>query len=188
MEWPSGLTGLENLLMPSYQPLVASLLYPAFTVLGLLLIQSFDKPLLTGLLMVEVFAVFSASLLLRRADFRYTVLAGMAAYLVRLVFFDRRQSHTLVRAAVFIFMVLLLLGMNALYVRFRNRTDPAAPDPEPPFSKNSAEPPVRLPFAGRPESLLRRFPQALSDYSAPQSVEFLPAPRSSTSAPPAGFR
>ena len=142
MEWPSGLTGLEPLLMPPYQHLVASLLYPAFVVLGLLLIQSFDKSLLTGLLMVEVFAVFSASLLLRRADFRYTALAGMAACLVRLVFFDLRQSHTLARAAVFIFMGLLLLGMNALYARFRNRAAPATADEEPPLFENPAEPPA----------------------------------------------
>jgi hypothetical protein len=145
MQWPSGLTGLETLLMPPYQSLVAALLYPAFVVLGLLLIQSFDKSLLTGLLMVEVFAVFSASLLLRRADFRYTALAGMAACLVRLVFFDLRQSHTLARAAVFIFMGLLLLGMNALYARFRNRATPAdapGPNPEPSFSESSAEPPT----------------------------------------------
>lgn len=122
--WPDGLSFLEPLLLPSYQRLVGSLLYPAFVVVGLLLIQSFDKALLTALLMVEVVAVFAASLLLRRADFRYTALAGMAACLVRLVFFDLRQSHTLARAAVFIFMGLLLLGMNALYARFKDRAVP----------------------------------------------------------------
>jgi uncharacterized membrane protein (DUF373 family) len=122
--WPPGLELLAAILLPSFPVLVVGLLYPAFGVLALLLVQSFDKSLLTVLLMLEVFGIFTASLTLRRADLRYTALLGMAACLVRLVFFDLRQSHTLARAVVFIFMGLLLLGMNALYARFRNRTTP----------------------------------------------------------------
>ena len=106
---------------PTRRQLEAWLLYPAFGALALLLIQSFDRSVLTVLLMLEVVAVFSTSLLLRRQDLRYGALAGMLGCLVRLVFFDLSQSGTVTRAVVFIFMGLLLLGMNALYARFKAR-------------------------------------------------------------------
>ncbi|MVN76287.1 hypothetical protein GO988_08115 [Hymenobacter sp. HMF4947] len=104
--------------------LEALLLYPAFVALSLLFIQSFDRSVLTVLLMLEVVAVFSTSLLLRRQDLRYVALAGMVGCLVRLVFFDLSRSGTITRAIVFIFMGLLLLGMNALYARFKARFEP----------------------------------------------------------------
>ena len=118
----------DALARPPRRVLEAWLLYPAFLALALLLIQSFDRSLLTVLLMVEVVAVFSTSLLLRRQDLRYLSLIGMLGCLVRLVFFDLSQSGTVTRAVVFIFMGLLLLGMNALYARFKSRF---APDDEP---------------------------------------------------------
>jgi uncharacterized small protein (DUF1192 family) len=119
----------DALARPARRQLEAALLYPAFLALSLLLIQSFDRSVLTVLLMLEVVAVFSTSLLLRRQDLRYVSLAGMLGCLVRLVFFDLSQSGTITRAIVFIFMGLLLLGMNALYARFKDRFgEPAQPE------------------------------------------------------------
>ena len=114
----------DVLARPSRRLLEAWLLYPAFLTLALLFIQSFDRSVLTVLLMLEVVAIFSTSLLLRRQDLRYLSLAGMLACLVRLVFFDLSRSGTVTRAVVFIFMGLLLLGMNALYARFKTRFMP----------------------------------------------------------------
>ncbi|GAA4048476.1 hypothetical protein GCM10022409_38620 [Hymenobacter glaciei] len=116
---------------PRRSSLEAGMLYPAFLALSLLFIQSFDRSVLTVLLMLEVVAIFSTSLLLRRQDLRYLSLAGMLACLVRLVFFDLSRSGTVTRAVVFIFMGLLLLGMNALYARFKARFMPDEPtEPE----------------------------------------------------------
>ena len=117
----------DALARPARRTLEAGLLYPAFLALSLLLIQSFDRSVLTVLLMLEVVAVFSTSLLLRRQDLRYLSLAGMLGCLVRLVFFDLSRSGTITRAIVFIFMGLLLLGMNALYARFKARFGEPAP-------------------------------------------------------------
>ena len=121
----------DMLARPPRRVLEAWLLYPAFLALSLLLIQSFDRSVLTVLLMLEVVAIFSTSLLLRRQDLRYLSLAGMLACLVRLVFFDLSRSGTITRAVVFIFMGLLLLGMNALYARFKARFAPEEPEPLP---------------------------------------------------------
>ncbi|MDO7874772.1 hypothetical protein Q5H93_08520 [Hymenobacter sp. ASUV-10] len=114
----------DRLARPPRRVLEAGLLYPAFLALTLLLVQSFDRSVLTVLLMLEVVAVFSTSLLLRRQDLRYLALAGMLGSLLRLVFFDLSRSGTITRAFVFIFMGLLLLGMNALYARFKARFTP----------------------------------------------------------------
>jgi uncharacterized membrane protein len=50
--------------------------------------------------------------------------AGMLGCMARLLFFDLRQNGTVTRAVVFILMGLLLLGMNALYARFKTRFEP----------------------------------------------------------------
>lgn len=119
----------DALARPTRRQLEATLLYPAFGALSLFFVESFDRSVLTVLLMLEVVAVFSTSLLLRRQDLRYVSLAGMLGCLVRLVFFDLSRSGTITRAIVFIFMGLLLLGMNALYARFKSRfADPETPD------------------------------------------------------------
>lgn len=139
-DWPpllSALAGLDRLPLPG---LVGLLLYPAFLALTALLTQSYDRSVLTVLLMLEVVALFVASLLLRRQDFRYAALLGMGAAMVRLLFFDLRQTGTITRAVVFILMGLLLLGMNALYARFKDRFAPAASPSEPPGPTSLGEP------------------------------------------------
>jgi hypothetical protein len=113
------------LALPGRHQLETWLLYPAFGALAVFLIQSFDRSLLTVLLMLQVVAVFGGSLALRRQDLRYVALAGMLGCMARLLFFDLRQNGTVTRAVVFILMGLLLLGMNALYARFKTRFEPA---------------------------------------------------------------
>ncbi|RSK32552.1 hypothetical protein [Hymenobacter metallilatus] len=129
--WPPVLAPLAGLSQLPPAVLIPVLLYPAFTALTVLLVQSFDTSVLTVLLMLEVVAAFMSSLLLRRQDLRYLALAGMALSLARLLFFDLRQTGTITRAVVFILMGLLLLGMNALYARFKSRFEPL-PAPEEP--------------------------------------------------------
>ena len=125
--WLAPLAALRQLTLPVLVPL---LLYPAFVALMLLLVQSFDQSVLTVLLMLEVMAAFIGSLLLRRQDLRYASLIGMAICFVRLIAHDLSQSNTITRAVVFILMGLLLLAMNALYARFKDRFAPAATEPE----------------------------------------------------------
>ncbi len=113
------------------EQLVPALLYPAFAALTVLLVQSFDRSILTVLLTLEVFAVFGASLLLRRKDLRYAALGGAVGCIIRLLFFDLSQSNTITRAIVFIFVGLLFLGMSALFARYKDRFQPAAEPTEP---------------------------------------------------------
>ncbi len=128
--WPPWLVPLAKLGQLTLPILVPLLLYPAFVALMLLLVQSFDRSVLTVLLILEVMAAFISSLLLRRQDLRYASLIGMAICFVRLIGYDLSQSNTITRAIVFILMGLLLLAMNALYARFKDRFAPAATEPE----------------------------------------------------------
>lgn len=127
--WPRLLAPLAALGRVPTTALIPLLLYPAFGVLTLLLLQSFDRSILTVLLMLEVLAAFISSLLLRRQDLRYAALAGTALCFGRLLLIDLKQHGTITRAIVFILMGVLLLGMNALYARFKGRfAAPGAPE------------------------------------------------------------
>ncbi|MCC2548011.1 DUF2339 domain-containing protein [Hymenobacter sp. BT175] len=137
--FPHGLQWLQPQASLDMRRLVPTLLlYPAFTALTVLLVQSFDRSILTVLLTLEVFAVFGASLLLRRKDLRYAALGGAIACIIRLLFFDLSQSNTITRAIVFIFVGLLFLGMSALFARYKDRFQPAA-EPAEPANADSAD-------------------------------------------------
>ena len=48
-------------------------------------------------------------------------MVALGAALLRLIFFDLARSSTLTRALVFVGVGLLMLGMNSLYNRFKDR-------------------------------------------------------------------
>jgi uncharacterized membrane protein len=65
--------------------------------------------------------VFGLSAWLRENQFRYVALAGLGACLVRLVLIDMAEANLAVRGLVFIGVGSLMLGMNAIYNRYRAR-------------------------------------------------------------------
>ena len=95
--------------------------YPLFAGVALFLYWRFDRSVLTLLWATEAFVVFVLSAWLRENQFRYVALAGLAACLVRLVLIDMAQANLALRGVVFIGVGLLMLGMNAIYNRFRAR-------------------------------------------------------------------
>ena len=95
--------------------------YPLFGSVALFLYWRFDRSLLTLLWATEAFVVFGLSAWLRENQFRYVALAGLAACLVRLVFIDMAEANLALRGLVFIGVGSLMLGMNAIYNRYRGR-------------------------------------------------------------------
>ena len=69
----------------------------------------------------EAFAVFVLSAVLRENQFRHVALAGLGVCLVRLVLIDMAEANLALRGLVFIGVGLLMLGMNAIYNRYRVR-------------------------------------------------------------------
>jgi len=95
--------------------------YPFFAGVALFLFWRFDRSVLTLLWAAEAFAVFILSAVLRENQFRHIALAGLGVCLVRLLFIDMAEANLGLRGLVFICVGLLMLGMNAIYNRYRAR-------------------------------------------------------------------
>jgi hypothetical protein len=95
--------------------------YPLFAGVALFLYWRFDHSLLTLLWATEAFVVFVMSAWLRENQFRYVALGGLAACLARLILIDMAEANLALRGLVFIGVGSLMLGMNAIYNRYRPR-------------------------------------------------------------------
>lgn len=69
------------------------------------------------------FIVFVLSLILREGHLRFTAMTGLLGVIIRLVFWDLRQSGTLARAFAFIIVGFLMVLMNLLYKRFSEKRE-----------------------------------------------------------------
>lgn len=94
---------------------------PAFAAAALFLFWSFDHAILTLLWVGLVFLAFVLSVLLREGHFRIMALIALAACLGRLILYDLSQTSLLMRAVVFVGVGILMLGMNSIYNRFKDR-------------------------------------------------------------------
>jgi hypothetical protein len=96
------------------------LYYPFFIGVALFLFWRFSAQVLTLLWAAEALIVYTLSLRLRENHFRYMALAGMAGCIARLLFFDMAGANLALRGAAFVGVGLVMLGMNALYNRYKD--------------------------------------------------------------------
>ncbi|PJZ69996.1 hypothetical protein CH360_08860 [Leptospira perolatii] len=94
--------------------------YPVFGSIALFLYWSFEHSILTLLWMIEIFVVFIIGLKLRESQFRLVSLSAMVICLIRLIFWDLKQSSTITRAIVFLAAGSILILMNTIYNKFKN--------------------------------------------------------------------
>lgn len=123
VEFPALLHGVERLSRFLSGDLPAAICYPFFAGLALFLAWRFEQAVLTFLWAAEVFVVYVLSIVFRENHFRLVAMAGMAACLVRLVFYDMRATDLFLRGLVFIGVGLLMLGMNAVYNKYGKRIE-----------------------------------------------------------------
>ncbi len=97
------------------------LLYPIIICVAIFLFWSFDKSILTLLFVVECFLIFSLSIILREQHFRYVALIGLGLAIIRLIFFDLSQADTITRAFVFLGVGIIMLGINSIYNKYKER-------------------------------------------------------------------
>ena len=95
--------------------------YPFFLAVALFLFWTFDSSILTLLWMVEIFAIFTVSIVLQENHFRYVSYMGLAGCLIRLIFYDLAQSSTLTKALVFMGVGGIMIVMNILYNKYKTR-------------------------------------------------------------------
>lgn len=121
--FPKSLKYFENLSTKVAATLNVWVLYPLIFSVAVFLFFEFDKAILTLLWVVECLAIFVLSLVLRANQFRYMALAGLAICVVRLLFFDMSQASILTKALVFVGVGIIMLGINALYSKYKDRFD-----------------------------------------------------------------
>ncbi|OHD62777.1 MAG: hypothetical protein A2176_14870 [Spirochaetes bacterium RBG_13_51_14] len=95
--------------------------YPLFISLALFLFWSFDRSILTLLWVAEAFGIFILSLVLRENHFRYISMGGLAVLVIRIIVYDLSQTGTLTRALVLIGSGGIMLLINILYTKYRDR-------------------------------------------------------------------
>jgi hypothetical protein len=95
--------------------------YPLFFSAAFFLYQTFDKSILTLLWVVECFLIFLLAVVLKENLFRYLAMTGLGLSMIRLVFYDLAKSDTLTRALVFIGVGVLMLTVNSVYNKYKER-------------------------------------------------------------------
>lgn len=95
--------------------------YPFFIAIALFLYWSFDSAILTLLWVAEAFSIFVLSVILKENHFRYLSMAALIGCLLRLVFYDLARTGTITRALVFLGVGSIMLVMNYLYGRYKER-------------------------------------------------------------------
>jgi hypothetical protein len=118
---PSPLTTLTRLKLLMDRRIHALLLYPLTLGAALFIYAVFNPEILTLVWALECFLIFTASIFLKEEHFRYTSQAGLFLCVIRLIVVDLSESTILARGMVFLGVGILMLGVNSLYNRFKER-------------------------------------------------------------------
>jgi hypothetical protein len=95
--------------------------YPFFIGIAIFIYKSFDEAVHTLLWVVEAFLIFVVSVILKENHFRYLSMGLLAICLMRLMIYDLSKSGTIVKGIVFVCIGVLMLVMNTIYNKFKDR-------------------------------------------------------------------
>jgi len=99
------------------------LIYPATLSIGCFLYLSFDKGILTFFWILEALGLLILGIILKEKYFRYVSLSLVGLCVIRLMFFDLSNSDFLIRALVLLGVGVVLLVMNSLFKKYKERFD-----------------------------------------------------------------
>lgn len=99
------------------------LIYPATLSIGCFLYLTFDKGVLTFFWILEALGLLILGIALKEKYFRYVSLSLVGLCMVRLMFFDLSNSDFLIRALVLVGVGVVLLVMNSLFKKYKDRFD-----------------------------------------------------------------
>lgn len=99
------------------------LIYPATLSIGCFLYLSFDKGILTFFWILEALGLLILGIILKEKYFRYVSLSLVGLCVIRLMFFDLSNSNFLIRALVLLGVGIVLLVMNSLFKKYKDRFD-----------------------------------------------------------------
>ncbi|MEN2489967.1 hypothetical protein AAYQ05_19345 [Flavobacterium sp. B11] len=99
------------------------IIYPATFSIGLFLYLTFDKGILTFFWILESLGLLILGIILKEKYFRYVSLFLVGVCVVRLMFFDLSNADFLIRALVLLGVGVVLLVMNTLFKKYKERFD-----------------------------------------------------------------
>ena len=99
------------------------LIYPATLSIGCFLYLTFDKGILTFFWILEALGLLILGILLKEKYFRYVSLSLVGLCVIRLMFFDLSNSDLLIRALVLLGVGVVLIIMNSLFKKYKDRFD-----------------------------------------------------------------
>ena len=99
------------------------LVYPATLSIGCFLYLTFDKGILTFFWILEALGLLILGILLKEKYFRYVSLSLVGLCVIRLMFFDLSNADFLIRALVLLGVGVVLLVMNSLFKKYKDRFD-----------------------------------------------------------------
>lgn len=99
------------------------LIYPATLSIGCFLYLTFDKGILTFFWILEALGLLILGILLKEKYFRYVSLSLVGLCVIRLMFFDLSNADFLIRALVLLGVGVVLIIMNSLFKKYKDRFD-----------------------------------------------------------------
>ncbi|MGR3791850.1 hypothetical protein ACUXZJ_13410 [Flavobacterium sp. TN-1] len=99
------------------------LIYPATLSIGCFLYLTFDKGILTFFWILEALGLLILGIALKEKYFRYVSLSLVGLCIIRLMFFDLSNADFLIRALVLLGVGVVLLVMNTLFKKYKDRFD-----------------------------------------------------------------
>ncbi|WP_298120599.1 hypothetical protein [Flavobacterium sp.] len=99
------------------------LIYPATLSIGCFLYFTFDKGILTFFWILEALGLLILGIILKEKYFRYVSLSLVGICIIRLMFFDLSNADFLIRALVLLGVGVVLLVMNSLFKKYKDRFD-----------------------------------------------------------------
>ena len=121
LRFPASISALKNMAEEINLKMNQWIYYPLFISVALFLYQTFDKHYLTLLWVVECLIIFITGLILKEKHFIYVANSGLVLSVIRLVFFDLAQTDLIARALVLIGVGVIILFVNYLGTKFRER-------------------------------------------------------------------
>ncbi|HNF24994.1 MAG TPA: DUF2339 domain-containing protein [Leptospiraceae bacterium] len=123
IKYPGYLSKADRVSVLAQNRVFSLAFYPFFAAVFLFLYWSASGAILTLLWVVFAFAVFAFSLLVKEQHFRYASLGILFFCIFRLIFHDLSSTGALTRAFVFVGTGIILLIMNSLYNKYKDRLE-----------------------------------------------------------------
>lgn len=95
--------------------------YPFFICVAIFIYFTFDSNVITLFLVLESLIIFILSMFLREENFKIISMCGLGGCLIRLIFFDLKNSNSITRALVFIGVGIVMVVMNIVYMKFKEK-------------------------------------------------------------------